>query len=102
VSTKTASEVAFLARALKAPRMRERGTALAERAHEGGWSYEEYLAALLSEEVSARESHRGAARMKAARFPAVKMTATSPSPAASSARCRSTSPSSTSWPSTRR
>jgi len=67
-----ASEVAFLSRALKAPRLRERAGALAERAREGAWSYEEYLAAVLSEEVAARESHGGEARVRAARFPAVK------------------------------
>jgi len=72
MSTETASEVAFLARALKAPRIRERASALAERARESEWSYEEYLAAVLGEEVSARESHGGQARIKAARFPAVK------------------------------
>ena len=72
MSGTAASEVAFLARALKAPRLRERAEALAERAREGEWSYEEYLAAVLGEEVAARESHGGAARVKAARFPAVK------------------------------
>ena len=72
MSPATISEVAFLARALKAPRIRERATAIAERARQGDWSYEEYLAAVLAEEVSARESHGGEARIKAARLPAVK------------------------------
>jgi DNA replication protein DnaC len=72
MSGKAASEVAFLSRALKAPRIRERASALAERAREGSWSYEDYLAAVLGEEVAARESHGGEARVKAARFPAVK------------------------------
>jgi len=72
MSGHAASEVAFLSRALKAPRVRERAGVLAERAREGAWSYEEYLAAVLSEEVAARESHGGEARVKAARFPAVK------------------------------
>ena len=72
MSAKAASEVAFLARALKAPRIRERASALAERAREGAWGYEEYLAAVLSEEVAARESHGGQARIRAARFPAIK------------------------------
>jgi len=72
MSAKAASEVAFLARALKAPRVRERASALAERAREDGWGYEEYLAAVLSEEVSARASHGGEARIKAARLPAIK------------------------------
>ena len=72
MSSDAVSEVAFLARALKAPRLRERAGALAERAREDEWSYEEYLAAVLGEEVAARESHGGEARVKAARFPAVK------------------------------
>ena len=72
MSAKAASEVAFLARALKAPRIGERAASLAARAREGDWGYEEYLAAVLGEEVSARESHGGAARIKAARFPAIK------------------------------
>jgi len=72
MSPKAASEVAFYARALKAPRIRERASALAERAREGSWSYEDYLAAVLGEEVAAREGHGGEARVKAARFPAVK------------------------------
>ena len=72
MSATAASEVAFLARALKAPRIRERASALAERARDGAWSYEEYLAAVLSEEVAAREGHGGEARVKAAHLPAVK------------------------------
>lgn len=72
MSRQAASEVAFLARALKAPRLTECAASLAERAREGSWSYEEYLAAVLAEEVAARESHGGTARVKAARFPAVK------------------------------
>jgi hypothetical protein len=43
---------------------------LAERTREEGWAYEAYLAAVLTEEVSARDSHGGSARVKAARFPA--------------------------------
>ena len=72
MSRQAASEVAFLASALKAPRLKECAPALAERAREGSWSYEEYLAAVLAEEVAARESHGGASRVKAARFPSVK------------------------------
>ena len=36
------------------------------------WDYEAYLAAVLLEEVSARETHGGEHRVKAARFPQVK------------------------------
>ncbi|WP_232085172.1 ATP-binding protein, partial [Arthrobacter sp. SO5] len=37
-----------------------------------GWSHEEYLAAVLSREVSEREASGAATRIKAARFPAHK------------------------------
>ena len=72
MSTSTAAELAYLSRALKAPRVREVATRLAERARDEGWDHETYLAAVLAEEVSARDSHGGEARVKAARFPAVK------------------------------
>jgi len=68
----TSSDVAYLSRALKAPRVREVASRLAERAREEGWDYEAYLAAVLAEEVSGRETHGGQARVKAARFPQVK------------------------------
>ena len=68
----TASEVAFLARALKAPRISALASSLAERARSEGWDYEHYLAQVLSQEVSSRENHGGTARVKAARFPQVK------------------------------
>jgi DNA replication protein DnaC len=67
-----ASEVAYLARALKAPRLPEAGRVLAERARAESWDYEAYLAAVLAEEVSWRETHGGQARVKRARFPQVK------------------------------
>jgi DNA replication protein DnaC len=70
--SRPASDIAFLSRALKAPRIRETATLLAERAREESWGYEAYLAAVLSEEVSARDAHGGEHRVKAARFPQVK------------------------------
>lgn len=70
--TKAASEIAFLARALKAPRIAARAETLAKRAAEEGWDHQSYLAAVLSEEVSARDTHGGEHRVKAARFPQVK------------------------------
>jgi DNA replication protein DnaC len=66
------AEVAFLTRALKAPTLRESVTRLAERARAESWSHEEFLVACLQREVSARESHGGEARIRAARFPARK------------------------------
>jgi DNA replication protein DnaC len=68
----TTSEVAFLARALKAPRISALASTLAERARSEGWDYEHYLAQVLGEKVSSRETHGGDARVKAARFPQVK------------------------------
>ena len=66
------SEVAYLTRALKAPTLREAAGRLADRARTEGWSHEEYLVACLQREVSARESHGGEGRIRAARFPARK------------------------------
>jgi DNA replication protein DnaC len=66
------SDIAYLSRALKAPRIRETATLLAERAREESWDFERYLAAVLSEEVCARDAHGGEHRVKAARFPQVK------------------------------
>ena len=66
------AELAYLTRALKAPTMREAVERLAERARTETWSYEEFLAACLQREVSARESHGGEGRIRAARFPSRK------------------------------
>ena len=66
------SEIAYLTRALKAPTLRDSAARLAERARAENWSYEEYLVACLQREVSARESHGGEERIRAARFPARK------------------------------
>ena len=70
--TAVASEVAYLSRALKAPRIPEAARVLAQLARDESWDYEAYLAAVLSKEVSARESHGGQARVKRARFPQIK------------------------------
>ena len=64
-----AAELAFLTRALKAPTLREAAGRLAERARSESWTHEEYLAACLQREVSARDSHGGEGRIRAARFP---------------------------------
>src|SRR5215211_1438723 len=69
--TKT-SELAHLFRQLKAPAAARALPKLAERAREEQWSYERFAEALLSTEVSSRESHGGERRIKAARFPARK------------------------------
>jgi hypothetical protein len=70
--TSTAAELAFLARAMKAPRIAACADVLARRAEELGWDHQAYLAAALAEEVAARETHGGQHRVKAARFPQVK------------------------------
>lgn len=61
-----------MTRALKAPTLREAVPRLAERARDQAWSHEEFLNACLQREVSARESHGGEGRIRAARFPARK------------------------------
>lgn len=66
------AELAFLTRALKAPTLRDAASRLAERARAESWTHEEYLAACLQREVSARDSHGGEGRIRAARFPARK------------------------------
>jgi DNA replication protein DnaC len=70
--TKTPSELVHLFRALKAPAASRALPALADRARAEEWSYERFAEILLGTEVSARESHGGESRIKAARFPARK------------------------------
>lgn len=62
--------VLHYAQALQAPRIRESAARLAEQARDGGWSHEEYLAAVLSREVAAaREASGAATRIRSAGFP---------------------------------
>src|SRR5438445_5049362 len=68
----SAAEIAFLTRALKAPTLRESVDRLAQRARAESWTHEEFLVACLQREVSARESHGGEGRIRAARLPARK------------------------------
>ena len=70
--TRTASELAHLFRALKAPAAARALPTLADRAREEQWSYERFAEVLLGTEVSARDSHGGEGRIKTARFPARK------------------------------
>ena len=65
-------EISYLTRALKAPTLRDSVERLAERAVAESWSHLEFLVACLQREVSARESHGGEGRIRAARFPARK------------------------------
>jgi IstB-like ATP binding protein len=66
------SEIAYLARALKAPTLAGAVDRLAERARSESWSHEEFLAACLQREVAAREAHGGEGRIRSARFPSRK------------------------------
>ena len=68
----TTAELAFATRALKAPTLRDAVPRLVERARAESWTHEEFLLACLQREVSARESHGGEGRIRAARFPARK------------------------------
>ena len=71
-AVETASRIAYLARALKAPQLPEAAERFAERARDEGWTHEEYLAAVLGREIAAREASGAETRIKAARFPARK------------------------------
>ncbi|HEY4557783.1 MAG TPA: IS21-like element helper ATPase IstB [Enteractinococcus sp.] len=66
------SELAYLARALKAPRIGSDYATIAEKARQASWTYEEYLAAVLSVEASARAESGAAGRIKRAGFPQIK------------------------------
>jgi len=66
------AELTHLFRALKAPAAARAFPTLADRAREESWSYEKFVEVLLGTEVSARDSHGGENRIKAARFPARK------------------------------
>jgi DNA replication protein DnaC len=67
-----AAELAHLFRALKAPAAARALPALAERARAEEWGYEHFAEALLATEVASRQASGGAARIRAARFPARK------------------------------
>lgn len=55
-ATSTLGEIAHLARAMKAPRIRDSAAALADRARAEGSTHEQYLARVLEEEVLAGET----------------------------------------------
>jgi hypothetical protein len=72
MSSETMKQIEFLARALKAPRIRDSAGRLADQAREAGWSHEDYLAAVLDREVSARDASGGRIRIRSAGFPSRK------------------------------
>ena len=72
-SSDTAAQIAYLARVLKAPALRESAERLAAAAQDGGWTHQEYLAACLEAEIATRSAHGAQNRIRAAGFPARKM-----------------------------
>jgi DNA replication protein DnaC len=71
-TTDVVKQLTYLAGALKAPRINEAAARLADQARDAGWSFEDYLAAVLEREVSARNASGAQLRIKAAGFPARK------------------------------
>jgi DNA replication protein DnaC len=71
-SEDTLKQLRYLAGALKAPRITEAAGRLAEQARDANWTHEDYLAAVLEREVSARSASGARLRIRAAGFPAVK------------------------------
>ncbi len=71
-SSEAVKQLHYLAGALKAPRITEAATRLADQARDAGWSFEDYLAAVLEREVSARNASGAQLRIRAAGFPAPK------------------------------
>jgi DNA replication protein DnaC len=71
-STEALKQITYLAAALKAPRIVEAASRLAEQARDAGWTHEDYLAAVLEREVSARNASGAELRIRAAGFGARK------------------------------
>jgi DNA replication protein DnaC len=71
-STDALKQIHYLAAALKAPRITEAAARLAGQARDASWTHEEYLAAVLEREVSARNASGAQLRIRAAGFPARK------------------------------
>jgi DNA replication protein DnaC len=67
-SSEPVKQITYLAAALKAPRITETAARLADHARDSNWTYEEYLAAVLEREVSARNASGAALRIRAAGF----------------------------------
>jgi DNA replication protein DnaC len=65
-------QITYLAGALKAPRITEAAARLADQARDAGWTHEDYLAAVLEREVSARNASGARLRIKAAGFASTK------------------------------
>ena len=72
VSPDAVKQIHYLAASLKAPRITEAAARLADQARDAGWTHEDYLAAVLEREVSARNASGAAQRIRWAGFPARK------------------------------
>jgi DNA replication protein DnaC len=62
-------QISYLAAALKAPRVADAASRLATQARDANWSFEDYLAAVLEREVSARQASGSELRIRAAGLP---------------------------------
>ena len=71
-SSEAVKQIHYLAGALKAPRITEAAARLADHARDAGWTHEDYLAAVLEREVSARNASGAELRIRAAGFGARK------------------------------
>ena len=71
-TTDAVKQLTYLAGALKAPRILDVAARLADQARDAGWTFEDYLAAVLEREVSARNASGAELRMRAAGFGARK------------------------------
>jgi DNA replication protein DnaC len=71
-AAETVKQIQYLSAALKAPRIIESAARLADQARDAGWTHEDYLAAVLDREVSARNASGANLRIRAAGFPAAK------------------------------
>jgi DNA replication protein DnaC len=71
-TAESVKQLHYLAGALKAPRIIEAAERLADQARDAGWSFEDYLAAVLEREVSARNASGARLRIRAAGFGAAK------------------------------
>ena len=66
------NDLAYLIHQMKAPRIAQTVSRVAEQARNESWSYEDFLTVLLDQEVLARQAQGGEARIRAAHFPARK------------------------------
>jgi DNA replication protein DnaC len=68
-AVETLKQLDYLGRVLKAPRIRQAALRLADQERSDGWSHEEYLAAVVEQEVATREASVGDMRIRSAGFP---------------------------------